>query len=318
MKALDRLLVALGLLLFISHCHAGDWPARPITLIVPYAAGGPMDKLARDLIEQLRDRLTQPIVVENVAGAGGNLGVSRAKRAAADGYTLLLDHMHMAVAPGLNKKLDFNPELDFEPLGVVAESPLLLVTRLGIPASTMPELLHWAVKQPLVTMANAGPGSASYLCGLLVQRSLRVELTPIPYRGTGPAMIDLMGGHVDLLCDLASNALPQVVSKRVAGVAISVPSKVAVTLPSFATYGIRDAELSIWYAIYAPKGIPSAVSAHLTAALRSALADPGFNARQAESGMVVLTDWRSTPEGHRKHLHQELKRWGPILQALTE
>ena len=216
------LTVLLATLALTAPAALAAYPERPVTLIVPYAAGGPMDKLARQVAAQLNPLLKQTVVVVNQGGAGGNIGTAAAKRAAPDGYTLLLDHVHMATAPSLYRKLDVDPVNDFEPLGVIAESPLVLIARPDVPAASLGDLLRWMARQPQVTLANAGVGSASHLCGLLLQNALKIRMTTVPYRGTGPAMIDMLSGQVDLMCDLTANALPQIQAAKVQAVALTV------------------------------------------------------------------------------------------------
>jgi len=295
------------------------YPDHPITIVVPYAAGGPMDKLARQLAAHLKPSLGQAIIVQNQPGAGGNIGASAVKRAAPDGYTLLLDHIHMATAPALYRKLDFQPDTDFEPLGVIAESPLVLVSRPDVPAASVTDLLRWMARQPQVTLANAGVGSASHLCGMLLQSSLKISMTTVPYRGTGPAMLDLLGGQVDLMCDLTANALPHITAGKVRPIALSIKEPLTSTslasVPSFRKFGIDNVELSIWYGLYAPRGTPPVVVQRLGAGLARVVEDVQFQQQQSDAGIRAVRDERVSPAGHRRHLRQEISRWAPIIQA---
>jgi tripartite-type tricarboxylate transporter receptor subunit TctC len=308
----------LVLALWFSNSHAA-FPEKPITLIVPYAAGGPMDKLARQLASQASTLLGQPVVVQNQGGAGGNIGVATAKRAAPDGYTLLLDHVHMATAPSLYRKLDFAPEADFEPLGVIAESPLVLIGRPEVPGGGISELLRWMARQPQVTLANAGIGSASHLCGLLLQSSLKLRMTTVPYKGTGPAMIDLMSGQVDLMCDLTSNAMPQIQAGKVRPIAVTVREPISgtplATIPSMETLGIAQAPLTIWYGLYVPRTTPSPVIQRLSSALATVANSATFRKQQTDAGLKPVTDERLTPAGHRRYLHEEINRWAAPIKA---
>lgn len=296
------------------------YPERPVTLIVPYAAGGPMDKLARQLAAQLNPQLKQTVVVVNQAGAGGNIGVAAAKRAAPDGYTVLLDHVHMATAPSLYRKLDVDPVADFEPLGVIAESPLVLIARPDVPTSTLGDLLRWMARQPQVTLANAGVGSASHLCGLLLQNALKLRMTTVPYRGTGPAMIDMLSGQVDLMCDLTANALPQIQAAKVQAVALTVNDPLSgmplASVPSLRSFGIDQAPITIWYGMYAPRGTPDAIVRTLSSALRGVVASASFRQQQKDAGIRPVDDARLAPQGHRQYLEAEIERWaGPIRAA---
>jgi len=308
---------------FLLLCLFGGaqaaYPDRPLTLVVPYAAGGPMDKLARQLASQLNGSLGQPVVILNQSGAGGNIGVAAVKRSAPDGYTVLLDHVHMATAPSLYRKLDYDPEVDFEPLGIVAESPLVLISRPDVPSASMGDLLRWMARQPQVTLANAGVGSASHLCGLLLQSSLKLRMTTVPYRGTGPAMMDLLSGQVDLMCDLTANAMPQIEASKVRPIAVTVREPLTGTplqsTPSMEKFGISQAPLTIWYGLYAPQGTPAAITQKLSSAIAAAAAKPDFRKQQVDAGVRAVSDDRLTPTGHRRYLRQEIQRWAPVIKA---
>lgn len=295
------------------------YPSKPVTLIVPYTAGGPMDKLARELAEALKPQLRQPIVIQNLSGSGGNLGSIIAMRAAPDGYTLLINHISMATSPALYRNLGFKPEADFEPLGVFVESPLVLVGRPQIKGASVVELIRWIATQPQVKLANAGPGSASHLCGLLLQSSLKISMTTVPYRGTAPAMTDLLGGHVDLMCDLTANAIPHVQAAKLKPIAVTSARPLLGTqlagVPTTARLGIADAELSIWYGLYAPKGTPPAVQQRINEALTKAIRGETFGKAQAAAGIQLVGDSRLTPTGHREFLRTELARWSRVIKA---
>jgi len=297
----------------------GVYPSKPVTLIVPYPAGGPMDKLARELAPPMEKQLGQAVVIQNLSGAGGNLGSVVALRAPADGYTLLLNHIGMATAPALYRRLGFSPETDFEPLGIMAESPLMLVTRPQIAAGSAVELVRWIATQPQVKLANGGIGSASHLCGLLLQSSLGIGMTTVPYRGTAPALADLLGGHVDLMCDLTANVLPHVFSgkTRPVGVTSAKPLNVpgASAIPTLEKFGIPSVRVGVWYGLYAPKNTPQAVQARVSSALLAAIQTDAFKKAQLASGIDVVRDARNTPAGHREYLHSEIARWTPVIKA---
>lgn len=298
---------------------AGPYPSRAVTLVVPYPASGPMDKLARELAEPLRRELRQPVVIQNLSGAGGNLGSAIALRAAPDGYTILMNHISMATGPALYRHLGFNPVTDFEPLGIVAESPLALVARPQVTAGSVTELVRWIAKAQQVKLANGGIGSASHLCGLLVQSSLRLDMTTVPYRGTAPAVTDLLAGHVDMMCDLTANVLPHVAAGKLKPVGVTSPRPLVGTqlaaVPTLEQFGVRGVQLSIWYGLYAPRGTPAAVLERLNAALVAAARDEGFRRAQQQAGIQVVHDERSTQAGHKSFLAAELARWTPVIKA---
>lgn len=317
-----RLLMCLVLPLVTLGKAQARYPDRPVTLVVPYAVGGPMDKLARQIGGHMQALLGQSVVVMNQGGAGGNIGAATVKRAAPDGYTLLLDHVHMATAPSLYRKLDFNPTMDFETLGVVAESPLVLISRPEIVAGNMADLQRWMAKQAQVTLANAGVGSASHLCGLLLQSALKRQMTTIPYRGTGPAMLDLLGGQVDLMCDLTANAMPQIQSHKVSAQAVTVrqPLKgtTLATFPSMEQFGIPMEALTIWYGLYAPKGTPAETIEKISAALATVVNGAAYRQQLSEAGIQPVIDERSSAGGHRLFLVKEIQRWAPVIKASGE
>lgn len=300
-------------------CAHAAYPDRPIQLVVPYAAGGPMDKLARQLGAQMQSVLGQPVVVVNQGGAGGNIGAALAKQAVPDGYTLLLDHVHMATAPTLYRKLAFDPVSDFEPLGIMAESPLVLVARPGVATDSLGDLMRWMARQSQVTLANAGVGSASHLCGLLLQSALQLQMTTVPYRGTGPAMLDLLSGQVDLMCDLTANALPQIRAQKVVPVAVTVGQPLKGTalepVPTMAAFGIGQEPLTIWYGLYAPRNTPQDVVQTVSAALAAVAKSPAYRQQLVEAGMQPVTDARLGVAGHREFLAGEIRRWAPVIKA---
>jgi len=296
-----------------------QYPEKPLTLVVPYAAGGPMDKLARELAEPMRQQLRQPVIVQNTAGAGGNIGAMQVKNALPDGYTLLLNHIGMATAPALYRSLQYRPETDFAPLGIVAESPLVLVSRSGVPSASVKELERWMDSRAQTTMANAGVGSASHLCGLLLQSSLKKSLITVPYRGTGPAIVDLLGGQVDLLCDLTANALGHVAAGKLRPIAVTSARPLTGTalgaVPTMREIGLPDVELSVWYGLYAPRGTPAPVQKTLNEALQAAARTAPFQQAQGAAGIQTVTDQRATPAGHREYLQRELGRWSAVIKA---
>jgi tripartite-type tricarboxylate transporter receptor subunit TctC len=322
-KLMDKIRLSLvfGLMLAcaVGAQAQGGYPSKPVTLVVPYPAGGPMDKLARELVQPMQRQLGQPVVIQNLSGSGGNLGSAIAMRAAADGHTLLFNHIGMATAPALYRHLGFNPESDFEPLGIVAESPLMLVSRPQVPSGSVVELVRWMASQPQVRLANGGIGSASHLCGLMLQSSLGIRMTTVPYRGTAPALADLLGGHVDLMCDLTANVLPHVSGKKIKPVGVTSGKPLvapgASAIPTLEKFGIPSVRLGIWYGLYAPKNTPQAVQARINSALLAAIQTDTFKQAQLASGIDVVRDTRNTPAGHREYLRSEIARWTPVIKA---
>jgi tripartite-type tricarboxylate transporter receptor subunit TctC len=298
-----------------------DYPEKPVTLVVPFAAGGPTDKVARDLAEVLRKGLNnQPIVIENVGGAGGTLGAAKVAKAAPDGYTLLLHHIGMATSPGLYRSLPYKTLDDFEYLGMINEVPMTLVGRSTLPANSYPELLKWLeANKGKINLANAGLGAASHLCGLLFQQSLKIDMTTVPYKGTAPAMTDLLGGQVDIMCDQTTNTTQQIESGKIKAFAVTtlkpLTTPALAKLPTLDASGLKGFNVAIWHALYAPKGTPKAAQDKINAALRNALKDPDFIKRQEALGAVVITDNRLAPAEHRKFVEAEINKWGPAIKA---
>ncbi|MDD0808936.1 tripartite tricarboxylate transporter substrate-binding protein [Curvibacter sp. RS43] len=314
---------AAATLLTASHFAWADYPDKPVVLVVPFAAGGPSDKIARDLADALRKPLAQTVIVDNTAGAGGTIGSARVARAAPDGYTLLVHHIGMATAPALYKKLPYKVPEDFEPLGLINEAPSTLVGRPSLPVNQFAELRKWiAANEGKVNIANAGVGSASHLCGLLLQASLASKMIPVPYKGTAPAMTDLMGGQVDLMCEQATNAVPQIEAKKIKLFGVTskqkLPLPALAQAPTLAEAGLAGFEMTVWHGLYAPRGTPAAVLAKLNTALRSALKDPELIKRQEALGVRVVTDARLEPVEHRKFVEAELQRWSKVIRDAGE
>jgi tripartite-type tricarboxylate transporter receptor subunit TctC len=317
---MKRHLIALATVLASSAALA-DYPEKPVTLVVPFAAGGPTDKVARDLAEVLRKGLNnQSVIVENVGGAGGTLGAGKVAKAAPDGHTLLLHHIGMATSPGLYRSLSYKTLEDFEYLGMVNEVPMTLIGRSTLPANNYAELVKWLeANKGKINLANAGLGAASHLCGLLLQQSLKIDMTTVPYKGTAPAMTDLLGGQVDIMCDQTTNTTQQIESGKVKAFAVTTLKPLTTPslakLPTLDASGLKGFNVSIWHALYAPKGTPKAVQDKVNAALRNALKDPEFIKRQEALGAVVISDGRLAPAEHKKFVESEINKWGPAIKA---
>jgi tripartite-type tricarboxylate transporter receptor subunit TctC len=305
----------------LAGTAAAEYPEKPVTLVVPFAAGGPTDKVARDLAEALRKPLGgQAIVIENVGGAGGTLGATKVAKASPDGYTLLLHHIGMATSPALYRNLPYKTLDDFEYLGLVNEVPMTVIGRTSLPANNYAELVKWLeANKGKINLANAGLGAASHLCGLLLQQSLKIDMTTVPYKGTAPAMTDLLGGQVDLMCDQTTNTSGQIESGKVKAFAVTSTKRLTTPslakLPTLDESGLKGFNVSIWHGLYAPKGTPKAVLDKVNAALKQALKDPDFDKREEALGAVVVTDARVNPAEHKKFVEAEINKWGPVIKA---
>jgi tripartite-type tricarboxylate transporter receptor subunit TctC len=322
MKSIWRYGAGIGLLASATLASA-DFPDKPVTLVVPFAAGGPSDKIARDLAEALRKPLGQTVIVDNAAGAGGTIGSAKVARAAPDGYTLLVHHIGMATAPALYRKLPYKVPDDFETLGLINEAPSVVIGRSSLEANSFADLRKWiAANGVKVNLAHAGLGSASHLCGLMFQNALKTSMTPVPYQGTAPAMTDLIGGQVDLMCEQATNAVPQIEGKKVKVYGITSLKRLPLpTLKETATLsesGLKDFDVQVWHGLYAPKGTPPAVLDKLNAALRTALKDPELIKREEALGLTVVNDDRLTAAGHRKFVESEKVRWSKVIKEAGE
>ena len=297
------------------------YPEKPITIVVPFAAGGPTDKVARDLAEAMRKHLgNQTLVVDNVGGAGGTLGVNKAAKSPHDGYTLLVHHAGLATAPALYRNLPYKTLEDLEFLGMINEVPMTLVGRPSLPANNFAELRTWInANKGKINLANAGLGAASHLCGLLFQQAIAVDMATIPYKGTAPAMTDLMANQVDLMCDQTTNTSGQIESGKIKAFAVTTTKRLTTPtlakLPTLDESGLKGFNVTIWHGLYAPKGTPKPILDQLNAALKAALKDPDFVKREEALGAVVVTDNRVNPVEHKKFVEAEIAKWGPVIKA---
>ena len=317
---MKRTLLATAALLAATAALA-EYPEKPITLVVPFTAGGPTDKVARDLGEVLRKGLNnQTVLIENVGGAGGTLGANKVAKAAPDGYTLLLHHIGMATSPSLYRNLQYKTLDDFEYLGMINEVPMTLIGKPGLPANNYAELAKWIdANKGKINLANAGVGAASHLCGLLFQNAVKVDMTTVPYKGTGPAMTDLLGGQVDLMCDQSTNTSAQIESGKVKAYAVTTAKRLTTPalakLPTLDESGLKGFNVTIWHGLYAPKGTPKAVTDKVNAALKLALQDAEFVKREEALGAVIISDARVNGPEHKKFVEAEIAKWGPIIKA---
>ncbi|MEO8279853.1 MAG: tripartite tricarboxylate transporter substrate-binding protein [Ideonella sp.] len=300
---------------------AADYPDKPITLVVPFAAGGPTDKVARDLADAMRKSLgNQQITIENVAGAGGTLAATRVAKAGNDGYTLLLAHVGMSTAPSLYRSLQYDTLNDFEYLGLLVEVPMTLIGRPTLPAENFAELKVWLSRNKgRINLANAGLGAASHLCGLLLQQSMGINMNTVSYKGTAPALSDLLAGHVDLLCDQTTNTSGQIEAGRVKVYGVTTARRLTTpALAALATLdeaGLKGFDISIWHGLYAPKGTPAPIIAKLNSAMRRALKDPEFVRREEALGAVIIRDGRLSSAGHKQFVEAQIAKWHAVIKA---
>ena len=301
-----------------GRSHAADpYPAKPITMVVPFAAGGPTDVVARSVAAAMSKSLGQTVVVENRLGAGGTVSAAYVAKAAPDGYTILIHHNGMATAPALYSKLSYKPLTDFSFVGQVADVPMTLLGRHDLPANTLPELITYIKQnQNKVNLANAGLGAVSQLCGMLFQKAIGVELQTIPYQGTAPALTALLGGQVDVLCDQTTQTLPHIKAEKVKLYGVTTAERIPAlpNTPTLREGGLKGVEVKVWHGIYAPKGTPPAVIDKLNGALRASLKDPAVAARLQELGAVIVPADKQTPEGLRTWLAAEIDKWSPIIK----
>ena len=296
---------------------AQNYPTKQVTLIVPFAAGGPTDTVARQLAQVMGKSLNQAVIVENAAGAGGTIAATKLKNAAPDGYTLLIAHIGMSTAPALYRNLPWNPLEDFEYIGQVVDVPMTFIAKKDFPPNNLKELIAYIkANKDKVTLANAGLGAASHLCGLLFMIAIETDLTTVPYKGTAPALNDLLGGQVDVMCDQTTQTTSYIKANRVKAYGVTSKTKVA-SLPELAPLadqGLPNFEVVVWHGIYAPKGTPKPVLDKLVATLQTSIADPGFVQRMEDLGSQVVLKDKATPEGLRKHLKAEIDKWTPIIK----
>jgi tripartite-type tricarboxylate transporter receptor subunit TctC len=317
---MKKIIVAAAAFVAVA-AFADTYPSKPITIVVPFAAGGPTDRVARDLGEAMRKQLGDvSIIIDNAAGAGSSIGTTKVAKAAPDGYTLLLNHIAMGTMPGLLRNMPFKVESDFEYLGLINAVPMTLIGRPDLPAKNYKELSVWIGHNVgKINLGNAGIGSASHLCGLLFQSAIKVDMTTVPYKGTAPAMTDLMGGQIDLLCDQTTNTTQQIEGKKVIayGVTTAKPLTTAAlkSLPTLQSQGLANFEVNIWHGLYAPKGTPADIQLKLNTALKAALKDADFVKKQEALGAVIIADKRVDPAEHKKFVVSEIAKWTPIIKA---
>ena len=300
-----------------SNAVAQQYPTRNITMLVPYAAGGPTDTVARVVAQSMSKPLGQTIVVENKPSAGGILAPEQVKNAKPDGYTILIHHVGMATTPALYRQLRFNPLTDFDYIGLINDVPMTLIARGNFPAKDFKEFLAYIKKnKDKVTYAHAGIGAASHLCGMLFMSSIQTDILTVPYKGTAPAMNDLLGGQVDFMCDQTTNTTSQIKGGKVKAYGVTSLKRVP-SLPDIPTLdeqGLKGFEVGIWHGLYGPKGMPKPVLDKLVAALQEAVKDPTVQKRFTELGATTSPPEKATPAALQQHLKAEIDKWTPLIK----
>ena len=313
-----HLMSAAALLLALGSAAAQDYPTKPITIVVPAAAGGPTDTISRITALAMSKLLGQQILIENVGGAGGTIGTTRAVRAEPDGYTLLIYHVGLSTAATLYRNLPYDTRQAFTSIGLLTDAPMTIIARSDYEPNTLKELVDY-IKKPGIkaSMGNAGVGSASHLCGMLFLSETKAQVTTVPYRGTGPVMNDLVGKQIDLSCDQATNTTGPILGKQVKGYAVTTKTRLK-SLPDLPTAdeaGLKGFELGVWHGLFAPKGLPPAIVEKLSTTLRTALKDPDLVKRFNDINTEPMSDDKATPAAAERMLLSEIDRWAPIIKA---
>jgi tripartite-type tricarboxylate transporter receptor subunit TctC len=315
---MKRIIVTVAALVMVSGlATANTFPNKPITLIVPFSAGGPTDVVARNLAIAMSKNLNQTVIVENRASAGGIVGSEAVIRAPSDGYTLLIHNIGMSTLPSLSKNLRFDPRKDFSYIGEVVDVPMVLTGKKDLPPNTFQELVPFLkANQKSINLSNAGIGTASHLCGLLLMSRLDLALTSVSYKGAAPAMTDLQGGQVDLLCDQITTTLQPINNNRIKPYGSTTKKRLAAlpSVPTLSEQGLTDFEITVWHGIYAPKSVPKAISDKLVTSLKAALNDPTFKENMTKLGAIPVDDERASPQGLAKKLNDQINIWTPVIQ----
>ncbi len=296
---------------------AQGFPVRTITLVVPFAAGGPTDVVARTLAASMQKALGQNVIVENKVGAGGTIGANHVAKSNPDGYTIFIHHNGMATATALYRKLPFNPLTDFEYIGQVADVPMTMLARKDLPPDNLRDFVTYVkANREKINLANAGLGAVSQLCGMLFMQAIGVELTTVPFQGTGPAMTALLGGQVDVLCDQTTQTIPHIKAQKVKFYGVTTKQRIQALpdAPTLDEQGLRNFEIVVWHGMYAPKGTPREALDKLNDALRTALRDPGVASRFADLGAQIVPESKQTSAGLRDWLKAEIDKWGPVIR----
>lgn len=317
------LAAAAGAMMIGSAAHAQSYPVKPVSVVVPFTAGGPTDTVARSLAAAMTKPLGQTVVVENVSGAGGTVGAGRVKNAQPDGYTLLLHHIGMSTAPALYRKLAYNPMTDFEMIGLVVDVPMTLIARSDFPAKNYAEFVKYIKENKAkINLANAGVGAASHLCGLLFMSAIETELTTVPFKGTADVINALLAKQVDFSCDQTTNTTGQILAHmadpskgiKVYGVTSARRVPTLPNVPTLQEVGLKGFEVGVWHGLYAPKGTPKEAIDKLVAALQAGTKDAEFAERMGKLGATVYPADRMTPAALGAQLKAEIEKWGPVIK----
>ena len=312
-----NLFVAAGIAAAAFSASAQEYPSKIITMAMPYAPGGPGDTITRLFAATMQKTLGQQIVVENVAGAGGSIGTAKVARSAPDGYNLLMIHISHATNSLMIKNLSYDPVKDFEPIGLATVGPMVLVARKDFPPVGTQEFVDYIKKNgDKISMGNAGAGSASHLCSLLFMETLGIKPTLIPYKGTGPALTDLLGGQVDLLCDQTTQTIPYIKDGRVKAYGTTTLKRLPAipNVPTLNEQGLKGFEVKVWHGMYTPKGVPKPILDKLNAALKKALNTPDVKKRLEDANIDIVSPDKMTPAGLKNHLDSEINVWGPVIR----
>lgn len=302
----------------IAAAPAQVYPSRPITMVVPFAAGGPVDTVARILSEPMRATLGQSIIVENVTGAAGSIGVGRVARAAPDGYTLSIGHWSTHVVNGAIYPLPYDLLRDLEPIVLLPSNPMIVVSKSAVPAKNLNEFVGWIkANEGKVSAGTAGAGSATHVAGVYFQNVTGTRFQFVPYRGTGPALQDLVAGQIDFIVDQASNSLQHVRDGKIRAYAVTASARLpsAPDIPTVAEAGLPSLDISVWYGLWAPKGTPKEIIAKLNAAAVQALSEPTVRQRFAELGLDMPPRDRLTPEALAAYQKAEIEKWWPVIRG---
>lgn len=310
-------LVTVAMMCATGLAHADEYPSKVITMVVPFSAGGPTDTVARLIAQPMSKVLGQTVIIENVGGAGGTIAAARVARATPDGYTIFLHHIGQATSATLYKNLSYSVLDDFETIGLVTPVPMTIVAKKDFPAKDVKEFISYVkTHKDKITYGNAGVGSASHLCGMLFMSAIETDLTVVSYKGTGPAMNDLLGGVFDFMCDQTTNTTGQIQGGKVKAYAVTSKSRVPSLkdLPTLNESGLKNFEVTVWHGLYAPKGTPKPVVDKISAALRDALQDAAVKQRFADLGTEPEPLDKATPAAHRAHLKAEVAKWAPVIK----
>ncbi len=312
------LVAAAAALTIVTSAAAQDYPSRPITMVVPFAAGGPTDGVARILAEGMRVSLGQPVLIENVTGAAGSIAVGRVARSAPDGYTLSIGHWSTHVVNGAIYKLPYDLLTDLAPVSLLVSNPQLIVANPKVPATDLKSLVEWIKSNPdKVSAGTAGAGSASHIGGIYFQNFSHTSFLFVPYRGTGPAMQDLISGQIQIMIDQSSNSLPQVRNKLIKAFAVTSKTRLAVApdIPTVDEAGMPGFYISVWHGLWVPKDTPKPIIAKLAAAVRAAFADPATRKRFLDLGQEIPPVEQQTPEALGAYQKAEIEKWWPLIKA---